>query len=64
MMINTEQVERGLKDHSITVIELAAGTGLSRQAIYNIRNGVTNPERIELQSAMKVQVFLNGRDYI
>lgn len=63
MIIDTKIVERGLHDKQFSVIELAQGTGLSRQAIYNIRNGETHIERIELQSAAKVQNFLNARDY-
>lgn len=63
MIIDTTLVERGLNDKKFSVIELAQGTGLSRQAIYNIRNGETQIERIELQSAAKVQNFLNANDY-
>ena len=63
MIIDTDMVERGLLDSRFTVLDLARGTGLSRQAIYNIRNGKTDPKKIELQSAMAIQKFLNHKEY-
>lgn len=63
MIIDTDLVERGLMDTRFTVLDLSRGTGLSRQAIYNIRNGKTDPKKIELQSAIAIQKFLNHKEY-
>ena len=40
-MLNVEQVKEKLKDRNITVI--AQETGVSRQTIYNMVNGVSTP---------------------
>lgn len=63
MLIDTEMINRGIRDTRFSVIQLAEGTGLSRQAIYNIRKNVTDVNKIELNSAIKIQKFLNNRQY-
>lgn len=63
MLIDTEMINRGIRDTRFSVIQLAEGTGLSRQAIYNIRKNVTDVNKIELNSAIQIQKFLNNRQY-
>ena len=63
MLIDTEMINRGIRDTRFSVIQLAEGTGLSRQAIYNIRKNVTDVNKIELNSANQIQKFLNNRQY-
>ena len=63
MLIDTEMINRGIRDTRFSVIQLAEGTGLSRQAIYNIRKNVTDIHKIELNSAISIQKFLNNRQY-
>ena len=63
MLIDTEMINRGIRDTRFLVIQLAEGTGLSRQAIYNIRKNVTDVNKIELNSAIQIQKFLNNRQY-
>ena len=63
MLIDTEMINRGIRDTRFSVIQLAEGTGLSRQAIYNIRKNVTDVNKIELYSAIQIQKFLNNRQY-
>lgn len=63
MLIDTEMVERGVRDTRFSVIELAEATGLSRQAIYNIRNNVTDVNKMALNSIIMIQKFLNNRQY-
>lgn len=63
MLIDTEMIDRGIRDTRFSVIQLAEGTGLSRQAIYNIRKNVTDVNKIELNSAIQIQKFLNNRQY-
>lgn len=63
MLVDTEMIDRGIRDTRFSVIELAQGTGLSRQAIYNIRKNVTDVNKIELNSAIQIQKFLNNRQY-
>ena len=63
MLIDTEMIDRGIRDTRFSVIQLAEGTGLSRQVIYNIRKNVTDVNKIELNSAIQIQKFLNNRQY-
>lgn len=63
MLIDTEMINRGIRDTRFSVIQLAEGTGLSRQAIYNIRKNITDVNKIELNSAIQIQKFLNNRQY-
>lgn len=58
MIINTDDI-RNLLDQNIPDLTLARETGITRQAIHNLRKGNSSLEKMWIETAVKLQAYVN-----
>lgn len=58
MIINTDQI-KDLLNQNIPDLTLARETGITRQAIHNLRKGKSKFEKMWLETAVKLQTYVD-----
>lgn len=58
-LINTDEIYRLLKDERVTAYFIEAQTGISRMAISNYRNDVSDLKNLRIGNAIKIQKLIN-----
>lgn len=62
MIINTDDI-RNLLDQNIPDLTLARETGITRQAIHNLRKGNSSLDKMWLETAAKLQNYVDSNVY-